>query len=489
MRWRQDGWYSSPTPKIIVLGVAASLTALCVKGVESVGNTLLPTFGLSREIDLSLYFYALLALAVLIFAAAVVEYATRGDTRAIRYIINRRLCAYKMGNPLNLRDGEVVPKVAVAKTEQGYRIRIECVSSKFEVVAALETVISDALRQRYGNYAVVSKSEDIAGRYVDYYVEDVVTSCHTQSVYECIDDVPSGEAGRLHVRDGVDIDYARVLNSSALIVGGTRSGKTTAVISTFLLPVLKGGADKHGSKVVIIDPKSAELSQCDHVLSPDINGGVRHILEAVKDFNHTRIERQQYINDLGRYRGKAVKWFEADMKPCLLFLDEWVSLQDLFPKKGTKDEPNYSLTEFQGLIRQIATQGASAGCFLIISTAQASVGVGGLESVVNNACGIRILFKPKKDEAAFLWNSKQLEVLKEWDFSAGDAWYSVDDGVHNRVSFVKFPKLGEGFDEYQALSDLLKVYYQGGASCASTDAPPTLSDSETVPVSESEKSL
>ena len=280
-----------------------------------------------------------------------------------------------------------------------------------------------------------------------------------------------------------------MLNSSALIVGGTRSGKTTAVISTFLLPVLKGGADKHGSRVVIIDPKSAELSQCGHVLSPDINGGVRHILEAVRDFNRTRIERQQYINDLGRQRGKAVKWFEADMKPSLLFLDEWVSLQDLFPRKGTKDEPDYSLTEFQGLIRQIATQGASAGCFLIISTAQASVGVGGLESVVNNSCGIRIMFKPKKDEASFIWSSKQLEVMKEWDFSAGDAWYSVDDGVHNRVSFVKFPRLGEQFDEYKALSDLLKVYYQGGASCVSKDVPTDLPDSETVSVSDVEKPL
>lgn len=483
MRWRQDKYYGGPTPKIIILGVGVSLAALSVTIIETIAVHLLQTFGASGEVDLSLYYYVLLALAALIFFVAIFEYVTRKDTRAIQYIIIRRLCAFKMGNPLNLRDGEIAPKVTVTEHEQGYRIRIECASSKFEAVSGLESVISDSLRGKYGCYAVVSKSEDVAGRYVDYCIENVVTRLNTQNVYRFVGDVPPGEAGRLSICGDVCIDYTRVLNSSALVVGGTRSGKTSGVISTFLLPVLLGGPDQYGSKVVIIDPKSAELSQCEHVLSPDINGDVKHILEAVKDFNRTRISRQRYINDLGRQRGKAVKWFAAGMKPCLLFIDEWVSLQDLFPKKGTKENPDYCLTEFQGLIRQVATQGASAGCFLIISTAQASVGVGGLESVVNNACGIRILFKPKKDEASFIWSTKQLEVMKEWDFSAGDVWFSVDDGIHNQVSFVKFPRLDERFDEYQALSDLLKVYYQRGASRVSEDAP----HFETVSVPDIEK--
>lgn len=478
MRWHQDKSYGSPTPKIIILGVGILIAAISVRVIESASKILLPIFG-KDELNLSLYFYICLILVTLIFSAAIVEYVTRTDTRAIRYKIIRRLCSYEMGNPLNLRDGELEPKIIVTKTEQGYRVRIESVSSKFESIAKLESVISDALRGKYGNYAVVSKAEDVAGRYVDYCIEDVVARFSNQCVYRLVDDIPSGGAGRLSICADVGIDYSRVLNSSALVVGGTRSGKTTGIISTFLLPVLKAGPDKYGSRIVIIDPKSAELSQCEHVLSPDINGNVEHILDAVRDFNQLRIKRQQYINDLGRQHGKAAKWFNADMRPCLLFIDEWVSLQDLFPKKGTKENPDYCLSEFQGLIRQIATQGASAGCFLIISTAQASVGVGGLESVVNNACGIRIMFKPRKDEAAFVWSSKQLETMKEWDFSAGDAWFSADDGVHNQVSFVKFPRLDEQFDEYRALSELLKVYYQSGASCASKDAP----DSQNVPVS------
>ena len=42
------------------------------------------------------------------------------------------------------------------------------------------------------------------------------------------------------------------------------------------------------------------------------------------------------------------------MKPSVLFLDEFVSIQDKFPKKATKEKPNYSLADFQGLLRQIA---------------------------------------------------------------------------------------------------------------------------------------
>jgi hypothetical protein len=248
-----------------------------------------------------------------------------------------------------------------------------------------------------------------------------------------------------------------VLNASAIVAGKSRSGKTTGIISTFLLPILKLGRDDFGSVITIVDPKTAELSLCPHVLSPKADGNVEHILEAVCDFNKLRVERQQIINEACRKSGRAHKWFELGMKPCILFLDEFVSIQDMFPKKSSKEKPEYCLAEFQGLLRQIATQGASAGCFLILSTAEASVGTGGLETAVNNACGIRILFKPSQDEARFLWSSDKLEVLRERQFSAGDAWFSADDGINNSVRFIKFPYLK--FGEYEALSELLAFYY------------------------------
>lgn len=262
---------------------------------------------------------------------------------------------------------------------------------------------------------------------------------------------------KFYIRNDIPIDLSKVMNASTLVAGRTRSGKTTGILSVFILPALLQGRDDFGSSILIVDPKSAELSMCPHVLSPKLDGNVEHILDAIRDFNSSRIERQQVINEAGRSEGKAVKWWDIGMHPSVLFLDEFVSLQGMLPKKPSKDRPVYCLDEFKNLIRQIATQGASAGCFLILSTAEASVGTGGLESAVNKACGIRILFKPSRDEAVYLWSTEQLETLRERRFGPGDAWFSADDGVNDRVRFIKFPLLR--FGEYEALSKLLAQYY------------------------------
>lgn len=448
--------YCSPTPKLLIFGAVLLLLAVVAGLIEKSLMRIVQLWNICVNVDLSKVTYSLLFMSGSLIVIAIIEFVTRSDKRNIKYIVHKRLCAPYMGNPLHLVEGEIEPFVRVKKTDKGFQIRVECRSAKFEDVASLESVISDCLRNKYGNYAVTAKEEDIAGRYTDYYIEDVVSSYNKQSIFSSIDDVPT-HLTKMFIRDDVFIDYSKVLNSSAVIAGRSRSGKTTAIISTFLLPMLKQGQDDFGSTIIIVDPKSAELSLCPHVLSPAPDGSVEHILEAVRKFNLSRVERQKIINDYCMNNGKAVKWFDVGMKPSVLFLDEFVSVQDMFPKKPSKEKPDYSLVEFQGLLRQIATQGASAGCFLILSTAEASVGTGGLESAVNNACGIRILFKPSLDEARYLWSKEALAVMRERRYSAGDAWFSADDGVNNSVRFVKFPRLE--FGEYEALSELLNKYY------------------------------
>lgn len=458
MAWTRNARlkYNSPTPKIILCGVGVLLLSAMTKGLEVFVNKFYQLINMNGSADFSKTIIGFFGIAISIFAIAIFEFFLRSDRKRIQYKIRHRLCAFDMGNPLHLVEGEIEPNVKVRKSDKGFIIRIDCPSAKFDDVANLESSISDGLRNKYGNYAVVSKEEDIAGRYVDYYIEDVISNYNKQSIYHSIKDVPSNIT-KVYIRDDVYIDFAKVLNASAIIAGKSRSGKTTGIISTFLLPILKLGRDNFGSVMTIVDPKSAELSLCPHVLSPKANGDVEHILDAVREFNQLRVKRQKIVNDACRESGKAHKWFELGMKPCVLFLDEFVSIQDMFPKKASKERPDYSLIDFQGLLRQIATQGASAGCFLILSTAEASVGTGGLESAVNNACGIRILFKPSRDEARFLWNSNELEVLRERQYSAGDAWFSADDGINNSVRFIKFPYLE--FGEYEALSELLASYY------------------------------
>lgn len=478
-RWSKDKYlrYCSPTPKMIIFGVVL----LCITGVikvfELLAIIIMEELHTNVNVDFSGVIACLLYCSLLIIICSILEYVLRSDRRNIKYIVRRRLCASSFGNPLHLRDGEVEPYIEVIKTDRGYKILVDCMSANFNDVASLEMVISGCLRNKYGNYAVVMKEEDIAGRFVEYYIEDVVAGYSKQSIYNSVADVPANTT-RIFIRNDVYIDYGRVLNASAIVSGKSRSGKTTAIISTFLIPFLKLGRDKFGSEIIIVDPKSAELSLCPHVLSPDENGSVEHILNAIRRFNELRVKRQKYINDACRESGKAHKWFELGMHPSVLFLDEFVSIQDMFPKKAPKEKPDYSLADFQGLLRQIATQGASAGCFLILSTAEASVGTGGLESAVNNACGIRILFKPSKDEARYLWSTDKLEVLRERRYSAGDAWFSADDGVNNSVRFVKFPKIE--FGEYEALSELLDSYYCNSDCSALSEAKKR----STVPVPE-----
>lgn len=457
-RWSKDSYlrYCSPTPKLLIFGAVLLILAGLIKMLEFLTLNIEKKLQLNAIIDFTSTIDFFLALSGCVIMFAILEKILRSARRDIMYIVRKRLCAVCLGNPLRLNDGEIEPVITVTKTDKGYKITVDCQSADFDDVASLEMAISGCLRNKYGNYAVVAKEEDIACRFVDYFIEDVVTNYNKQSIFFSLSDITSHPT-KFFIREDVYIDYSRVLNSSAIVAGRSRSGKTTAIISTFLLPLLKQGRDDYGSMVIIVDPKSAELSLCPHVLSPTSNGSVEHILDAIRHFNHLRVERQKILNNFCKSEGKALKWYDIGMKPSLLFIDEFVSIQDMFPKKASKEKPDYCLADFQGLLRQIATQGASAGCFLVLSTAEASVGTGGLESAINNACGIRILFKPSVDEARYLWSREALDVMRERQYNAGDAWFSADDGVNNHIRFVKFPFLH--FSEYTALSELLTMYY------------------------------
>ena len=102
--------------------------------------------------------------------------------------------------------------------------------------------------------------------------------------------------------------------------------------------------------------------------------------------------------------------------------------------------------------------GASAGCFAIISIAEASVQEGGLPSMLRAAMSTRVLFRPTLPEGRLIWDSEKLE-----DFSAGrvygpgDAWFSSTDGLHDTVSYVHFPQME--FPVYKALGQCLQDYY------------------------------
>lgn len=243
-----------------------------------------------------------------------------------------------------------------------------------------------------------------------------------------------------------------------LFCGKTRSGKTTAIIS-LLLQVLMAGRDDYGSVVIIIDPKQAELSRLPHVVTLDANGEAMAILDALRRFNEIVAVRQQILNDLSEQSGDAVHWWEAGMHPSILFLDEYVACRTMFPVKPPKGNEDYCLATFDGLIKRIVTMGASAGCYVIISIAEASVQDGGLPSMLRSAMSTKVLMRPTMPEARLLWSPEQLEALAASSrvYGPGDAWFSSTDGVHDNVSYVHFPQME--FPAYRELGRLLQEYY------------------------------
>ena len=215
-------------------------------------------------------------------------------------------------------------------------------------------------------------------------------------------------AYELRVQDGTNIDLRT--SGSMLVAGKTRSGKTTGVIA-LLIQALLSGPDEYGSQVLIIDPKQAELSRLPHVVSLRPDGDAHAILEALALFAESIKKRQSVLNDRSAETGDAVHWWDAGFHVSVLFLDEYVALRTMFPKRASKEDPDYCLATFDGLVKRIVTMGASAGCYALISIAEASVEEGGLPSMVRSACSTRILFRPTLPEARLIWDADRLADL------------------------------------------------------------------------------
>ena len=256
------------------------------------------------------------------------------------------------------------------------------------------------------------------------------------------------------IQHGVNIDLTT--SGSILVAGKTRSGKTTGIIA-LLLQVLQWGKDSFGSVVTIIDPKRAELSRLPGVVTVDDDGGGRAIVASMQKFAETITQRQAVLNERSEETGNVVKWWDAKMHPCFLFIDEFVAARTLYPKRADQDDPEYSVTTFDALLKRIVTMGASAGCYVIISIAEASVEEGGLPAMLRSAMGTKILFRPTLPEARLLWSADKLDAMMDKrHYVPGEAWFSSSDGEHDDVGFVKFPRMD--FAVYAELGHLLRLY-------------------------------
>lgn len=395
--------------------------------------------------------FTLLTLIMLVLTLILIKYTP--ERIAIRQMLRYRLFSKAGGNPLGLKSESVIPSLDVKDDGEGrYRVIIDTTACSADTLVKLPKIISSGLIDDYAGWAVVAVDEDPASSLVSYIIEDVTRS--KKIVAETPWEIYSDHVTQLVVQEGFFLDLTK--SGSILMVGKTRSGKTTAV-ECMLIQLLAHGRDEYGSKILILDPKGAELSRLPYTLSPDEDGSAKGMLQALRDFEQTRRTRQKVLDDLSEQHGRPVMWWEAGMHPSILFVDEWVAFQALMPKKAPKDDPDYSLQSLQDMVKILVTMGASAGCYVILSTAEASVESAGVPSMIRSAMGTKILMRPTKQEGMLLWSTDKMDALPERRYAQGDAWISSTDGIHDNPSFVQFPKME--FPEFEVLRALLHRYY------------------------------
>lgn len=454
--------YALPSTKWGFCGIAIALLSVLIKGISYIVS-LVPQ---GYFITLDMLYQAVkflnklslitLIVAVLIFLVALVARLLMTPQYLICHQVKKGLLCYSQGNPLHLKDCERIPKITCKQVDEGvYELNITASCRTCEELSELGSSISSALNKKFNQYAVTLTSSDIAFNSVTFRIEDVTID--RSLTFNDVSEMKPDEPTKLKVQQNTYIDLTT--SGSILVAGKTRSGKTTGIIS-LLISALQCGRDNYGSEIIIIDPKQAELSRLPHVVTLDENGEAKGILKTMQSFCDTIKARQKVLNDWSEHMGDAMHWYYArvDMHPSFIFLDEYVALRSLFPAKPSKADPDYCLATFDGLLKRIVTMGASAGCYAIISIAEASVAEGGLPAMLRSAMTTKILFKPTVDEARLMWDSDKLKDFNNGRvYNAGDAWFSSTDGKHDNVSYVHFPKMN--FKVYAELGRLLNEYY------------------------------
>ena len=446
--------------KLIVVGVFSLLLSIIFLSVEVGVSPVLGEAGLMGDAFRMINIVSKLAedvtgiISIFCLMIGISAYYLTPECTQIVTMVRYGLYNPCRGNPFHLQDGELLPRIDCQKVGEGlYDLVISAQESvTVDTIVNSAPAISGMLNRRFQRYAVVQTTADEACRYVTFRLDDVKVD--RSITYSDLSEMKQKTPTKLVVDRFAYIDLTT--SGSMLFAGKTRSGKTTGVIS-LLMQVLQCGRDEYGSEIVIIDPKQAELSRLPHTVTLDKDGEARAILQALKDYTDTIKQRQKILNDYSEKCGDAMKWWDIPFHPSFLFVDEYVACRSIFPKKAAKDS-DYCLDTFDGLIKRIITMGASAGCFAIISIAEASVQEGGLPSMLRAAMSTRVLFRPTLPEGRLIWDSEKLE-----DFSAGrvygpgDAWFSSTDGLHDTVSYVHFPQMD--FPVYKALGQCLQDYY------------------------------
>lgn len=171
----------------------------------------------------------------------------------IRYKVRRAICHPALGNPLHLKNGELLPAVNCKDVGGGiYELTIEARSCTVETISDAASAISTSVNGRYVHYAVTQIDAGAAHDKVVFRLEDVLVDRSFK--FSNAEEMRPLSPTRLRVQDGAEIDLTT--SGSMLVAGKTRSDKNTGIIA-LLLQTLQCGRDRFGSEIIIVDPKQA----------------------------------------------------------------------------------------------------------------------------------------------------------------------------------------------------------------------------------------
>ncbi|KAF5053703.1 FtsK/SpoIIIE family protein [anaerobic digester metagenome] len=455
--------FLAPSSKVILLG-ALTLGLSCIVFFLKLGLVHFSVIAAAYFEDLTFITTLITLLSkigailiisgIIVIVVAILCRIRMREADHIKVMVRKGLFYYAYGNPLHLKEGERLPTIKCKSLGLGqYELTLSVGSASFEDIQKLSSAISSCLNNKYERYAVTQTIGDLAFNTVSFLIDDVTVD--RTLIVRHPSELKSDNPTLIPIQQGTSLDLTS--SGSILVAGKTRSGKTTGVIS-MLISALLEGRDRHGSEIIIIDPKMAELSRLPHTYTLDDNGEAKAILEVMHRFEETIKKRQKLLNDLSEEKGDIIKWWDAGMHMSFIFIDEFIALKSLFPRK-TKDNANYNIDLFDSTLKRIITMGASAGCFIIISIAEASVNEGGLPAMLRSAMSTKILFRPTMPEARLMWDGELLNDLNSGrKYCPGDAWFSSTDGENDIPKFVHFPQME--FPAYGELGRLLESYYK-----------------------------
>ena len=173
--------YAAPSTKLIVLGAIPIPLAIALAILANMVSKIAPGYVLNETMIATVYevvtttFYAVLGVSVGMIVIGVLLHVVMPNRWRIYYMILVGLFCAESGNPLGLREGELLPRIKVYNgIKPGrYAIYIYAGSVPIANVVKASQSISSLLNGRFRRYAVVETAVEEAFSEVHFWIENV----------------------------------------------------------------------------------------------------------------------------------------------------------------------------------------------------------------------------------------------------------------------------------------------------------------------------